>query len=266
MYDSYNREISYLRISVTDRCNLRCSYCMPEEGTVSRLNHRMMSFEEITEVVRILAPAGISKIRLTGGEPLVRKGIAELVGMLSGIEGIREVTLTTNGQRLAELAPALAEKGLGRVNISLDTLNPVRYRELTRGGEIRRVLQGIDAAKSAGLEPVKVNCVITPETSEREISDLGMYCREKSLELRLIRQMNLVTGLFWKVEGGQGGHCRICNRIRLTADGRFIPCLFSDQEFSIRKYGIKEAFRKAVHSKPAKGIINSKHSFYNLGG
>ena len=266
MYDSYNRKISYLRISVTDRCNLRCSYCMPEEGRIRKLQHGIMSFEEIAYAVKVLSPLGISKLRLTGGEPLVRAGIEDLVGMLTGIEGITEVTMTTNGQRLAALSSKLAGNGLTRVNISLDTLDPGKYRAITRGGEIRNVLKGIYAAQIAGLEPVKINCVITPDTSMKEIEDLKLFCQKNGYQLRFIRQMNLTAGKFWKVEGGQGGHCRICNRIRLTADGRFIPCLFSDQEFSIRKFGIIEAFRQAVTNKPFKGVINSTNAFYNLGG
>jgi cyclic pyranopterin phosphate synthase len=209
---------------------------------------------------------GISKIRLTGGEPLVRRGVDELVGMISKIEGIREITMTTNGQMLARMAEKLAKNGLDRVNISLDTIDPGRYREITRGGDIRKVRQGIDAALKAGLNPVKINCVITPDTAPDEILNLKDFCSSKGLEVRLIRQMNLVTGKFWKVEGGDGGQCRICNRLRLTADGRFIPCLFSEKEFSIREYGIRGAFTRAIQQKPAQGKINSRNTFYGIGG
>lgn len=266
MLDSYRREITYLRISVTDRCNLACSYCMPEQLAAGARRNRLLSFQEITEIVGVLAPRGITKIRLTGGEPLVRKGMDELVRMLAGIKGIREITMTTNGQLLESQAEALASAGLRRVNISLDTLDPARYRELTRGGDIRGVLKGIEAALAAGLDPVKINGVITPGTTEREMRDLKTFGREKGLEVRFIRQMNLGAGRFWRVEGGEGGHCRTCNRMRLTSDGRFIPCLFSDREYSIREHGILEAFNRSVQQKPERGWVNSRNTFYGIGG
>lgn len=266
MYDSFNRKISYLRISVTDRCNLACMYCMPEQVKAQNGGNQILGFEEMANIVGILAQMGISKIRLTGGEPLVRKDLDKLVAMIAGIKGITEIAMTTNGIMLEGMAGRLASAGLNRVNISLDTLDPERYREITRGGDIRKVKKGIDAAMEAGLKPVKINCVITPETREEEIETLKEYCRSKDLGLRFIRQMNLGSGKFWKVEGGEGGHCRICNRIRLTADGRFIPCLFSDMEFDIRKYGIREAFSRAVLQKPEKGRVNSRNTFYGIGG
>jgi cyclic pyranopterin phosphate synthase len=266
MYDSYNRHISYLRISVTDRCNLACSYCMPEKAAPASDRHEILDFEEITRIVMELVPLGINKIRLTGGEPLVRKGVDKLVHMISGIAGIREIAMTTNGQLLERLAAPLSSAGLHRVNISLDTLDPVRYRELTRGGDLRLVLKGIDAALKSGLNPVKINCVITPDTTEPELEKLKDFCRTRELELRFIRQMNLGTGKFWRVDGGEGGHCSICNRMRLTADGRFIPCLFGEKEFSIREHGIPGAFTRAVEEKPERGRVNSRSTFYGIGG
>jgi cyclic pyranopterin phosphate synthase len=266
MYDSYSRKISYLRISVTDRCNMACSYCMPEQIAPVRHRDRVLDFEEFTRIVRTLVPLGIQKIRLTGGEPLVRKDVDQLVGVLSGMEEIREVAMTTNGQLLAGMASRLAAAGLDRVNISLDTLNPDRYREITRGGEIRHTLKGIDAAIQAGLTPVKINCVITPDTTGKEMEMLKEFCHLKALELRFIRQMSLGAGKFWKVEGGEGGNCTTCNRIRLTADGRFIPCLFSDKEYSIREHGIMKAFTMAIQDKPERGRVNSRNTFYGIGG
>jgi cyclic pyranopterin phosphate synthase len=266
MYDSFKRKINYLRISVTDRCNLACTYCMPEQLKAVPFGNEILGFEQIAHIVKTLAPAGISKIRLTGGEPLVRKGVDELVGMLSAIEGIREITMTTNGQLLGRMAGKLAKAGLDRVNISLDTMDPQRYRAITRGGEIHRVKNGIDAALDAGLQPVKINCVITPDTTPGEIEELEEFCLSKNLQLRFIRQMNLGAGKFWKVEGGEGGLCRVCNRLRLTADGRFIPCLFNDKEFSIKEYGIMEAFTRAIQQKPERGRVNSRNTFYGIGG
>jgi cyclic pyranopterin phosphate synthase len=164
------------------------------------------------------------------------------------------------------MAGSLASAGLHRVNISLDTLDPDRYREITRGGDIRRVLKGIDAAVETGLDPVKINCVITPDTTADEIKDLKEFGHANDLEIRFIRQMNLGAGRFWKVEGGEGGHCRICNRMRLTSDGRFIPCLFSDREFSMHTYGVLGAFTRAVRHKPEQGRVNSRNTFYGIGG
>lgn len=266
MYDLYNRKITYLRISVTDRCNLVCQYCMPEQLKGKKEGRRIMDFEEITDIVRTLVPLGISKIRLTGGEPLVRKGVEKLVDKISAIEGIREITMTTNGQLLHGMAKALADAGLDRINISLDTLNPDRYREITRGGDIRKVKKGIEAALEHKLNPVKINCVITPDTTTGEMAELKRYCKDKNLGLRFIRQMNLGSGKFWKVEGGEGGHCKICNRIRLTSDGRFIPCLFSEKEFDIKEFGVLEAFNRAIQQKPERGRVNSRNTFYGIGG
>lgn len=266
MYDFFNRHITYLRISVTDRCNLACSYCMPEQATGFLPGSEILTFEEVTSIVKTLAPLGISKIRLTGGEPLMRKGLEKLVEKISRVEGIREITLTSNGQLLAGMAQKLAVAGLKRVNISLDTLDPNRYREITRGGDIRKTLRGIFAAKAAGLKPVKLNCVITPDSTRKEITDLKEFSVRHGLDLRFIRQMHLSSGKFWEVEGGQGGQCRNCNRIRLTADGRFISCLFGEEEFSIKTYGILGAFTRAVDRKPERGRVNSRSTFHSIGG
>lgn len=266
MYDLFNRDINYLRISVTDRCNLACTYCMPSDHIGRPGVEDRLSIQEIAGVVKTLAPLGISKIRLTGGEPLLRSGIEELVGMINGVAGINELAMTTNGQVLAGKAHTLACNGLNRVNISLDTLDPVRYKEITRGGDIRRVLKGIDASLEAGLTPVKINSVVTPDSVPAEMEALRNFCERKGLDLRFIRQMDLSSGKFWKVEGGQGGRCNFCNRMRLTVDGRFIPCLFSEQEYSIRDYGIVEAFEKAICFKPRKGMANTRRTFYRIGG
>ncbi|MDD5694804.1 MAG: radical SAM protein, partial [Bacteroidales bacterium] len=146
MYDRFNRPIQYLRISVTDRCNLRCVYCMPEEGVVPLKHSDILSYEEILEVVGVAIESGIQKIRITGGEPLVRKGVVSLVSRVSSLKGIRDLSMTTNGILLEEFARPLKDAGLHRINISLDTLDPDRYRQLTRGGDITRVLKGIMAA------------------------------------------------------------------------------------------------------------------------
>lgn len=266
MFDNFNRRISYLRVSVTDRCNLRCTYCMPCEG-VKLLDHKdILTFEEITRTVKAGVELGIEKVRLTGGEPLVRKGIVDLVAMLSEIDGIKDLSMTTNGQLLEKFAQPLADAGLRRVNVSLDTMDPQVYRQMSRGGEIEPVLKGIEAAREAGLLPIKINCVIDGKAQDKNAVDVATYCIEHDLQIRYIHQMNLENGEFSKVEGGEGGDCSICNRLRLTANGMIKPCLFNDLEYNVRKLGPEEAFRLALENKPACGTNNMLGKFYNIGG
>lgn len=160
LIDKYNRRIDYLRLSITDRCNLRCRYCMPEEGVKMKQPREIMSYEEILTLARAAAACGLSRIRLTGGEPLVRKGVVSLVRELYGIEGISEISMTTNGILLAEMAPRLYEAGLRRVNISIDTLDPEAYKHITRWGKLDKVMAGLHAAVDVGMEPVKINVVV----------------------------------------------------------------------------------------------------------
>ena len=266
MYDRFNRHINYLRISVTYRCNLRCQYCMPEDG-IRLMNHQdILSFEEITEVVRVAVSQGIDKFRITGGEPLVRKDIATLVSQMASVSGVKDLSITTNGILLEELAQPLKDAGLRRVNISLDTLNPLKFSEITRGGDIEKVLSGIQAAKIAGLEPIKINCVVFKSSNEADALEVKEYGRMNNLQVRFIRQMNLESGEFSVVEGGEGGNCSQCNRLRLTASGMVKPCLFDEQEFSVRELGVEKALLSALMCKPLNGCINSKGSFYNIGG
>lgn len=266
MFDRYNRHITYLRISVTDRCNFRCEYCMPAEGVALKPHEEILSFQEIIDIVKEGTRLGIKKIRLTGGEPLVRKDLPELVRMLKAIPGIEEIGLTTNGVFLPKYAKALKEAGLTRVNISLDTLDPEKFRKITRLGELNDVLKGIDAALEAGLLPVKINFVRIAGENETDEQAVRDYCREKGLKLRFIRQMDLRTGEYDAVDGGEGGICAICNRLRLTADGFVVPCLHSNLRFSVRELGIREAYKKAVELKPEKGMGSHTHDFSNIGG
>lgn len=266
MLDRFNRQINYLRISVTDRCNFRCTYCMPAEGVPLKKHEDILSFNEIAEIVKVGTQLGLKKIRLTGGEPLVRKELPKLVKMIAEIDGIEDIGLTTNGVFLSQLAVQLKEAGLNRVNISLDTLNSEKFRKITRTGNINDVLKGIDAAIEAELLPVKINFVRIPVENEEDEKEVRKYCEEKNLKLRFIRQMNLKTGEFSVVEGGIGGNCEICNRLRLTADGFIVPCLHSGLRYNVRKLGIEEAFRRAVNLKPEKGIGTESHEFSNIGG
>jgi cyclic pyranopterin phosphate synthase len=188
LIDTFNRVHNNLRISVTDRCNLRCVYCMPEDVTFLP-REELLSFEEIAEFVRVAAPLGINKIRLTGGEPLMRKQLDNLVRLLNTIPGIDDIGLTTNGLLLSQSARQLHEAGLRRLNVSLDTLDPVRFRELSRRDGLDDVLEGLMIAKAAGFQPIKVNMVAIRGYAEQDIVPLARYCREHGFEMRFIEYM-----------------------------------------------------------------------------
>src|SRR5438132_1457928 len=188
LIDSFGRVHNNLRISVTDRCKLRCTYCMPEE-VVFLDRAELLSFEEMARFVRAAVPLGIDKIRLTGGEPLMRRELPRLVQLLAAIPGVRDLGLTTNGILLADQARALFDAGLRRINISLDTLDPERFRQLTRREGLDRVLEGIFAAKRAGFEPVKVNAVSIRGFTEHDAVPLARFAREHGLEMRFIEYM-----------------------------------------------------------------------------
>jgi cyclic pyranopterin phosphate synthase len=266
MFDRFNRRIDYLRISVTDRCNLRCVYCMPEEGVVPLRHEDILSYEEMAELVRVGVRMGLQKIRVTGGEPLVRAGIVDFIRMLSEIDGIRDISMTTNGILLEQFAKPLKEAGLQRINISLDTMDPERYRVITRRGELSSVLNGITAARRAGLEPVKINCVVNSSIHENDAIQVKEFCLKMGLEVRFIHRMDLQKGIFNRVEGGDGGNCRICNRLRLTANGKIKPCLFNDLEFDVRQMGPEQAILSALQSKPAAGTFSFSGKFNAIGG
>lgn len=266
MLDSYNRNINYLRVSVTDRCNLRCVYCMPSCGIKALPHEAILRFEEIIEVVRFAVGQGVHKVRITGGEPLVRKDIVSLVALLARIEGIKDLAMTTNAVLLEKFAKPLADAGLQRVNISLDSIEPATYKQITRGGDIQAVFRGIEAAKAAGLEPIKVNCVVKNSSDEPHAQKVKDWAVNHGLLVRFIHEMDLARGQFSTVEGGEGGNCAQCNRMRLTANGDLKPCLFTDLSYNIRQMGIKEAYLAAVTNKPACGSINHHNAFSNIGG
>ena len=274
MQDRYGRTIKYLRLSVTDLCNCRCVYCMGENG-VPRLPHSaILSFEEMEEIVRAAVSLGVTKVRLTGGEPLVRRGIDELVRRLRGIEGVEELAMTTNGTRLTEYAEALKEAGLDRLNVSLDTLDPEKFRRITRIGELRDTLDGLDAARRAGFERIKLNTVLMGGVNDDEIAEIAALAKDGAFDVRFIELMPIGectdwdrrrflpaervleylpkgervpsdgVAELWRPAGFRGtvglirplGHrfCADCDRIRITADGCLKPCLHSAREIPLR--------------------------------
>ncbi len=274
MQDTYGRKITYLRISVTDLCNLRCVYCMPENGVEKRCHTDMMSVDEIIRAVEASADCGIKKVRITGGEPLVRKGIVDICRGISSINGIEEVCLTTNGVLLPKYAQQLRDAGVSRLNISLDTLDPEKYAMLTRIGKLDDALAGLEAAEKAGFTGTKINAVLIGGINSDEISSLVALTRDKEIDFRFIELMPIGECSSWDkerfipgqtvlnavpelVEDGMSGvsrmyrvpgwkgrvglidpishrFCDECNRIRITADGKVKPCLHSAAEFDLR--------------------------------
>lgn len=187
--DSFHRPISYLRVSVTDRCNLRCLYCVPPQGIQHISPHQILRYEEIIRVVQAAQKLGITKVRVTGGEPLVRSGIVDFIRMLSAVEGIQDIAMTTNGVLLKRYAQDLRQAGLRRVNVSLDTLRLDRFREITRGGRLQDVLEGLEAAQEAGLSPIKINVVAMEGFNKDEVLDFGRLTLERDWHVRFIELM-----------------------------------------------------------------------------
>ncbi|MDH5202401.1 MAG: GTP 3',8-cyclase MoaA [Nitrospirota bacterium] len=293
--DNYQRTIDYLRISITDRCNLRCIYCMPSEGVIPIEHKEILRFEEIVRIAKIASGIGVRKIRITGGEPLVRKNVTYLIKEIKSIEGIEDLSLTTNGVLLLKYAEELAEAGLDRINISLDSCRPERYKEITRGGDISVVMSGIAAAEMAGLKPIKVNMVPIRDFNDNEIADLARITLKTPYQVRFIEFMPFGTDNIWgpekyipadeiksivesigplvpvtlrksgparyfKFDGAPGvigfispiSHhfCNDCNRLRLTADGKIRPCLFSETEIDL-----KPALRGGVPDREIERLI-----------
>lgn len=266
MRDRFDRNINYLRISVTDRCNLRCVYCMPAEGIRMLRHEDILSFDEIIAVVKTAVEMGVTKVRLTGGEPLVRRGITDLVGMIAAIPGILDLSMTTNGILLEQFARPLKQAGLHRLNVSLDTLDAEKYSKITRGGELAGVLKGLEAARESGLHPIKLNCVVGDMNDEGDAIRVKQFAEDNGFQVRFIRQMDLASGEFYVVEGGDGGNCHLCNRLRLTSNGLVKPCLFDAIGFNVRELGAREAIMEAIRVKPACGSVNMSEQFYNIGG
>src|SRR5712692_5261388 len=278
--DAYNRPLKDLRISVTDRCNFRCSYCMPLDEYEWIDKKEILTFEEITRLATLFIQLGVEKIRLTGGEPLVRQNLDRLVKKLSAIDGLKDLCLTTNGALLSEKVQSLKEAGLRRINISLDSLDPDKFKQITKRGNLENVLEGIFAAKNHGLHPIKLNAVIERGVNDDDIIPLVEFSRENGLAIRFIEYMDVGNSNNWtsaklvskkeiiekihsrfplkevgRAEGsapsvdyqfvdGRGylgviasvtePFCSSCTRVRLTADGKIVTCLFSQVGHNVK--------------------------------
>ncbi len=269
MFDSFGRDIHYLRISVTDRCNLRCVYCMPSEGVRLLPHSAILSYEKMTLVARAAVGLGFDKIRLTGGEPLARVGLASLVAMLRSIPGLATIAMTTNGTLLAPVAADLKAAGLDSINVSLDTMDPDLYRELTRGGDIARALEGIETAIALGF-PVKLNVVVPDsESTARAGADLQAvrdYAGRVGAEVQSIARYNLTET---KRDGGEYDRpprCGDCDRLRLLANGTLRPCLHGELEFPIDFSDIEGSIARAILAKPARGRTCADLEVGQIGG
>lgn len=306
MKDNYGRNINYLRLSITDLCNYRCIYCMDSEGVKKREHSDLLSIEELINISRIAVECGITKIRLTGGEPLVHEGILQLCEGLKAINGLEELVLTTNGAKLSEMAKDLKAVGVDRINISLDTLNEDKFRKITRIGCLEDVLKGIKEAINAGFEDVKINVVLMAGINDDEIEKFIDFTKDNPVHVRFIELMPLGPCKEWyderyistdivaekvpdlvplkkdgvanafKLKGAAGTvglispitniFCSECNRLRITSDGRLLPCLHSDLEYIIRGLSnkdLKEAFCTAIKNKPCSHNIVERHASDN---
>lgn len=265
MLDSYNREINYLRISVTDKCNLRCIYCMPEDGIKLRPHEEFLSFEQIVAVVKAAVRLGLTKIRLTGGEPLVKRDFVDLVRMIAGIDGVKHIGVTTNGVLLKPMAADLKAAGLSSINISLDTLDAERYRKITRVGSIEHVLEGIEAAVALQF-PIKINMVVLDETTVDEIERMRKFCLDRGIKLQLINHFSLNVTKYNDYTFDRPPKCEECNRIRLLADGHLKPCLHSDLEIPLDFNDIEKSLRQTIANKPERGTVCENRLMYEIGG
>lgn len=223
MKDSFGREINYLRVSLTDRCNLRCQYCMPEEGIKDKVAHKdTLYIEEVYHIIEELAQLGISKVRFTGGEPLVRKGIVDLISMTNKLPGIKEIAMTTNGLLLKKYARELKEAGLDRVNISLDTLDRDKYKEITRGGSLEKVLEAIEISKEVGLTPIKLNTVLIGGFNDDEIEDFINLTIDEDIDVRFIELMPIGEARDFSEENF------LSNNVILERNPQLIPVIKED--------------------------------------
>jgi cyclic pyranopterin phosphate synthase len=241
---------------------------MPEQGVIPKNHNEILSYEKIIEIARAALSLGIKKIRVTGGEPLVRKGILFLVRELKKLPGLEELTLTTNGVLLDKMAAPLKEAGINRINISLDTLDEKKFKQLTRIGDINDVLKGIDAAINAGFKNTKINMVLIPGFNDNDVEAMREFCRKKELTLQRINHYSLgnIESIDRRYSAERPLKCAQCNRIRLTADGKLKPCLFSDLEIPLDFNNLKQSIIDAIESKPQRGASNTNRQNWRIGG
>ena len=324
--DQYQREINYLRISLTDHCNLRCVYCMPINGLKFFTREELLSPEEIAEVVRVAVSVGFRKFRLTGGEPTLRHDLLEIVRRMAAVEDVGDLAMTTNGVLLPDLARPLAQAGLRRVNIHLDTLHPERLSQIMRWGSFEQIWRGIEAAEEAGLVPIKINAVIARGYNDEDVAQLATltirrdwHCRfiemmpfgigecagvaeekfvsNRDVRARIEQELGPLTPLpgdasdeaqNFRLPGARGvvgfispvsePYCGSCNRMRLTADGKFHLCLLNDDEMDIKRQlrengpeAVRAILLKAVQLKPIghrldQGIFTQNRRMFQIGG
>jgi cyclic pyranopterin phosphate synthase len=327
--DRFGREINYLRISVIDHCNLRCVYCMPLRGLSFVPSPELLTAEEIETVARAAVTVGFHKFRLTGGEPTLRPDIVEIVQRIAATPGVEDVAMTTNAVLLPRLATPLAEAGLRRLNIHVDTFHPERLKKIMRFGSIDEIEAGIAAAEAAGLRPIKINCVVTRDYNDEDVTDLALRARDRNWHVRFIELMPLgggetahvalaqfvpsretkqriedALGRLVPVPGGhpsdesknfrfadgKGGvigfispvsepYCGSCNRMRLTADGKFHLCLLNDDELDVKKAlrtgggvpAVAQILARAVALKPTghrldEGVSTEERQMFQIGG
>ena len=327
--DRFGREIDYLRISVIDHCNLRCVYCMPLRGLSFVPSPELLTAEEIETVAQAAVQVGFHKFRLTGGEPTLRPDIVEIVRRIAATPGVEDVAMTTNAVLLPRLAAPLAEAGLRRLNIHVDTFHPERLKKIMRFGSIDEIEAGIAAAEAAGLRPIKINCVVTRDYNDQDVTDLALRARDRNWHVRFIELMPLgggetahvalaqfvpsretrqriedALGRLAPVPGGhpsdesknfrfadgKGGvigfispvsepYCGSCNRMRLTADGKFHLCLLNDDELDVKKAlrtgggvpAVAAILARAVALKPTghrldEGVSTEERQMFQIGG
>lgn len=327
MEDAASRQVNYLRISITDRCNLRCVYCTYWKDWQKRPPAEILRYEELLRLAEVAAGAGIHKIRITGGEPLVRRGVVGFLQELQRLPGIDQVCLTTNGVLLRDLAPPIYSAGVRHLNVSLDTLKRDRYRQITGNDNLSAVLAGLQQAASLGFNPLKINCVVLRGINDDEILDIAQLARDHPFQVRFIELMPTASRTWWqrhflpmaevrqrlaalgpleplireaaagpartfRVPGFRGElgfispmsqhHCRTCNRLRLSSEGKIRPCLLRPQELDLKgplRQGVSDGFlgylfqeaiqlkhRKTDHSLSCSGSCPHDLSMVSIGG
>ncbi len=328
LHDRFGRHINYLRISLTDHCNLRCVYCMPTHGLTFLPNRDLLTAQEIEVIARAAVASGFHKFRLTGGEPTLRPDLVDIVRRIASIPGVEDLSMTTNGIRLTELARDLKAAGLRRVNVHIDTLNAERLPVIMRWGKLEKLWAGLEAAVAAGLAPIKINCVVTRGYNEEDVVDIARLSLERPWGIRFIELMPLGAGAEaqlsidryvssqetkarveaalgeltpipnrdpsdesrnYRLAGAPGTigfispvsepYCGTCNRMRLTADGKFHLCLLHDDEVDVKailrggggQRQVEEVLARAVALKPTghalkRGVYTEDRRMHQIGG